>query len=104
MRGFEGTQLTPYFHLIATHAASMVRDIGGLDHFSGEKLDKPNDHLKRVHMRQTNSNHIKAPILTQKRREVAARAQSIRKHIHLHWQAMSQSRAAKSHTVALEHK
>ena len=39
-------------------------------------------------------------ILTQKKREVAARAQSIRKHIHLHLQAMSQSRAAKSHTVA----
>ena len=100
MRGFEGMRLIPNSHLIATHAASMVRDIGGLDHFSGEKLDKLNDQLKRVHMRQTNSNHIKASILTQKKREVAARAQSIPKHIHLHLQAMSQSRAAKSHTVA----
>ena len=58
----------------------MVGDIGGLDRFSGEKLEKLNDQFKRVHMRQTNSNDIKASILTQKRREIAARAECIRKH------------------------
>ena len=62
-------------------AASMVGDIGGLDRFSGEKLEKLNDMFKRSYMRQTNCNDIKASILTQKRREIAFRAESLRKQI-----------------------
>ena len=81
LRGFESTRLTPYFHLVATHAASLVGEIGGLDRFSGEKLEKLNDMFKRSHMRLTNWNDIKASIMTHKRREIAFRAESIRKQI-----------------------
>ena len=57
----------------------MVGDVGGLSRFSGEKLEAINDAFKRGHMRQTNSNDIKASVLTQKRREVALRAEALRR-------------------------
>ena len=79
IRGFESTRLTPYFHLIATHAPYMVAEIGGLSRFSGEKLEALNDSFKRGHMRQTNSQDMKASIITQKRREVALRDENLRR-------------------------
>ena len=79
IRGFESSRLTPYFHLLATHAPTMVAEVGGLSKFSGEKLEALNDAFKCGHLRQTNSNDIKVSIITQKRREIALRDQNLRR-------------------------
>ena len=80
IQGFEATRLTPYFHIMATHAPFLVSEIGGLSRFSGEKLEALNDAFKRGHVRQTNSRDVKSSIVTQKRREIAIRAENIRRH------------------------
>ena len=46
LRGFQPPNFTPYAHLIKDHAPHMVRQLGGLGRFSGERLEKLNDEFK----------------------------------------------------------
>ena len=80
IRGFSKDRLTPYVHLVGTHAGNLVRQVGGLRKFSGEKLEALNDSVKQGHLRQTNGRDLHASIRIQKRREIALRVEAIPRH------------------------
>ena len=58
MRGFQDKNITPYAHSLMTHAPEEVEEIGPLEPFNGEALEKLNDELKKNHLRQTNCKDI----------------------------------------------
>ena len=77
-RGFQPNNLTPYCHLIITHAAEQVARDGPLNRFSGERLERINDEIKQLHLRQTNCLYIENTIQLQKRYEMARRKKEIK--------------------------
>ena len=78
IRGFQPKYLTPYAHFLITHTAPMVQQIGGLDKFNGEALERLNDEFKKIFLRQTNCRDITDALLLLKRRELALRNKEIR--------------------------
>ena len=77
IRGFQAKHLTPYAHTLTTHIAPMVGQVGGLDKFNGESLEKLNDEFKKTFLRQTNCGYIGDALLQHKRRELALRRKEI---------------------------
>ena len=81
LRGFKKDRITPYGHLISTHAGVMVQKYGGIGDLSGQKLEAINDSWKIGYLRQTNCRDIHASIHIQKQREFALRAQAEQQHL-----------------------
>ena len=77
-RGFQPPNLTPYCHLVITHAAEQVARDGPLNRFSGERLERCNDEIKQLHLRQTNCKEMDPTIRLQKRYEMARRKKEIK--------------------------
>ena len=77
-RGFQPKNLTPYCHLVITHAAEQVARDGPLNRFSGERLERCNDEIKQLHLRQTNCKEIETSFQLQKRYEMARRKKEIK--------------------------
>ena len=77
IRGFQAKHLTPYAHVLTTHIAPMVAQVGGLDKFNGESLEKLNDEFKKTFLRQTNCGYIGDALRQHKRRELAVRKKEI---------------------------
>ena len=61
-----------------THAPEEVEEVGPLELFNGEALEKLNDEFKKNHLRQTNCKDICVTLRVQKRQELARRNQAIR--------------------------
>ena len=78
LRGFEEKHITPYLHYLTTHTAPMVADVGGLNAFSGERLERLNDEFKKDFMRQTNCRNVCDALRVQLRRQLAQRNKEIR--------------------------
>ena len=78
LRGFDSKAIMPYMHVIMTHAARQISEVGSLNRFSGQALEKCNDQLKTGHNRQTNNQSIIESVFVQKRYESARRSKEIR--------------------------
>ena len=77
MRGFQDKNITPYIHSLQTHAPEEVEEIGPLEDFNGEALEKANDEFKKNHLRQTNCKDIIITLQVTKRQELAGATQKL---------------------------
>ena len=65
-------------HVLMTHAAKQIEEVGPLNRFSGQDLENCNDQFKKGHNRQTNQKSITESVLVQQRYQLARRAKELR--------------------------
>ena len=78
MRGFQAKNLTPYLHVLLTHAPEYLAEFGPMRELSGERLENENGVVRKVYLRQTNCQNICDTIIIKKLNEQALRNEAIR--------------------------